>query len=117
MVAKVLQELNDIFSKKTSYHSKITYRWRYEFKKTGLNKIMCSVSKNAKTATRLPNAAGLNPTYTYVEARLAQWIKDKRKIKIKASCLSICNVAMEVELTLCGGISEDYEKQVRFHDG
>ena len=110
-VAKILEDLDDNYYKKKSCCSweKTIYRWRYEFKKSG-----STVSQSAKTATRLTNTAGTITSHANIEARLATWIKDKRKNKVKVTPLSICNVVLEVEPTLCGGIFADHEEQVRF---
>ena len=69
---------------------------------------ICPVSKSDKTVTRLTNTADPITSYASVEARLATRIKDKRKNKVKVTRLSICNVALEIERTLCGGIPFRY---------
>ena len=115
-VDNILDDLDDNYYKKKSYYSweKAIYRWRYEFKKSGLNMTLCPLSQSAKTATRLTNTAGPITSYANMKARLATWIKDKIINKIKVTRLSICNVALEMEPTLCGGIAADHEEQVSF---
>ena len=70
-VAKILDDLDDNYYKKKSYYSweKAIYRWRYEFKKSGLNMTLCPLLQSAKTATRLTNTAGPITSYANMVVR------------------------------------------------
>ena len=112
-VAEVLEELDNYYKKKSYYNwEKAIYRWRYEFKKLGSTLNMPSI-KECQNGHETKTAGPIT-TFANIDAILATWIKDKRKNKVKVTRLSICNVALEMEPTLCGGISADYEEQVRF---
>ena len=89
-VAKVLTELDEASNlsgtTKSSYHSnweKVIYRWRAEFKNKEFT--IDPRSKEAKSVTRLSNTAGPTATYKELEVQLAEWIREKRKNKIKVA--------------------------------